>query len=274
MSWNWQRREWPKFSWRPERLAAAEHAFVAGGGVFVGSVKHLGDADKDELRVEALSAEAVTTSAIEGDILDRASVQSSIRRQLGLAADGRRVGPGEQGVAEMMVDLHRGFDAVLSDAMLFGWHQMVTNGRRDLKDIGRYRRHEDPMQIVSGPIHAPTVHFEAPPSDAVPEEMRRFVDWFNRTAPGGSEPTPALTRSGVTHLWFECVHPFEDGNGRIGRALAEKALAQGLGRPTLTALAATILARRKGYVGWHLIMRMHIPTFQSLTRAANLRMGT
>ena len=247
MVWNWQRAGWPNFSWRPERLAAAEYAFVAGGGVFLGSVKHLGDEDKDELRVEALSAEAVTTSAIEGDILDRASVQSSIRRQLGLAADRRRVGPGEEGVAEMMVDLHRGFDAPLSDDMLFGWHRMVTNVRRDLKDIGRYRRHEDPMQIVSGPIHAPAVHFEAPPSAAVPAEMARFVDWFNRTAPGGAEPLPALARSGVAHLYFESIHPFEDGNGRIGRALAEKALAQSLGRPTLTALATTILAGRKGY---------------------------
>ena len=138
--------------------------------------------------------------------------------------------------------------------MLFGWRQMVTNGRRDLKDIGRYRRHEDPMQIVSGPIHAPAVHFEAPPSDAVPEEMARFVDWFNRTAPGGAEPMPALTRSGVTHLWFECIHPFEDGNGRIGRALAEKALAQGLGGPR------SRLSRRRSSPGARATMRLSSAT--------------
>ena len=103
------------------------------------------------------------------------------------------------------------------------------------------------MEVVSGPIHAPKVHFEAAPSPKVPEEMARFVDWFNRTAPAGGEPLPALTRAGIAHLYFESIHPFEDGNGRIGRAIAEKALAQCFGQPTLTALAATILSRRKAY---------------------------
>src|SRR5712691_7436794 len=103
------------------------------------------------------------------------------------------------------------------------------------------------MEVVSGPIHEPRVHFEAPPSTKVPEEMARFLDWFNRTAPSGADSLPALTRAGIAHLYFESVHPFEDGNGRIGRAIAEKALAQGFGQPTLTALAATILVRRKTY---------------------------
>ena len=103
------------------------------------------------------------------------------------------------------------------------------------------------MQIVSGPVHAPEVHFEAPPSADVPREMSRFIDWFNRTAPDGVEPLPALTRAGIAHFYFVCIHPFEDGNGRIGRAIAEKVLAQSLGRPTLTALAATILAKRRAY---------------------------
>jgi Fic family protein len=103
------------------------------------------------------------------------------------------------------------------------------------------------MEVVSGAIGKPKVHFEAPPAAQVPKEMTRFIDWFNRTAPGGLEALPALTRAGAAHLYFESIHPFEDGNGRIGRALAEKALAQSLGQPTLTALAATILARRKSY---------------------------
>jgi Fic family protein len=199
------------------------------------------------LIIEAMSTEALTTSEIEGEILDRASVQSSIRRQLGLGADNRRVTPAEQGIAEMMVDLYRSFAEPLSDDMLFAWHRMLTSGRTDLKDIGRYRTHEEPMQVVSGAIHAPTVHFEAPPSSAMPTEMARFIDWFRRTAPDGADPLPALTRAGVAHLYFVCIHPFEDGNGRIGRAIAEKALAQSLGYPTLTALAATILIKRKAY---------------------------
>ncbi len=247
MTWNWQRADWPDFLWQRSRLARAEEQFLVGGGVFVGAVSHLDADDTDQLIVDALSVEAVTTSEIEGEILDRASVQSSIRRQLGLAADHRRVGAAEQGIAEMMVDLYRSFAGPLSDEMLFAWHRMLTGGRRDLKDIGRYRRHLEPMQIVSGPVHAPVVHFEAPPSADVPREMSRFIDWFNRTAPDGAEPLPALTRAGIAHFYFVCIHPFEDGNGRIGRAVAEKVLAQSLGRPTLTALAATILAKRRTY---------------------------
>jgi Fic family protein len=247
MTWNWQRADWPNFLWQPGRLARAEQQFLVGGGVFVGTVNHLGAADNDQLTVDALSVEAVTTSEIEGEILDRASVQSSIRRQLGLAADHRRVGAAEQGIAEMMVDLYRSFAEPLSHEMLFAWHRMLTGGRRYLKDIGRYRRHLEPMQIISGPVHAPVVHFEAPPSADVPREMSRFIDWFNQTAPDGAEPLPALTRAGIAHFYFVCIHPFEDGNGRIGRAVAEKVLAQSLGRPTLTALAATILAKRQTY---------------------------
>jgi Fic family protein len=103
------------------------------------------------------------------------------------------------------------------------------------------------MQVVSGPLHAPRIHFQAPPSSAVPGEMAGFVKWFNATSPSGNTPLPALTRAGIAHLYFECIHPFEDGNGRIGRAIAEKALAQSVGRPTLTALASTMLIRRKSY---------------------------
>lgn len=131
--------------------------------------------------------------------------------------------------------------------MLFGWHRMLMSGRRDLADVGRYRTGEEPMQVVSGTIGRSKVHFQAPPSAQVVKEMMQFIHWFNRTAPAGAEPLTAVTRAGVAHLYFECIHPFEDGNGRIGRALSEKALAQSLGQPTLTALAATILARRKSY---------------------------
>jgi Fic family protein len=247
MTWNWQRPDWPDFAWQGASLARAEARFLLGGGVFLGTVKHLDPNDTALLTVESLSTEAMTTSEIEGEILDRASVQSSIRRQLGLDTDGRRVKAAEQGIAEMMVDLHRTFAMKLSDAMLHSWHRMVTNGRRDLHDIGRYRQHTEPMQVVSGPIHAPNVHFEAPPSSDMQREMARFIDWFNRTAPDGPAPMPALTRAGIAHFYFVCIHPFEDGNGRIGRAVAEKALAQGLGRPTLMALAATILTERKEY---------------------------
>ena len=247
MEWNWQQPDWPNFAWDKARLVKAEERFLLEAGVCIGAVKHLGSEDRDQLTVDAMSREAVTTSEIEGEILNRASVQSSIRRQLGLATDKQRVAPAEQGIAEMMVDLCHSFAKPLSDDTLYAWHRMLTSGRHDLKDISRYRTDEKPMQVVSGAIYARKVHFEAPPSSVIPAEMTRFNDWFRRTAPDGAEPLPAVTRAGIAHLYFVSIHPFEDGNGRIGRAIAEKALAQNLGYPTLTALASTILIKRKAY---------------------------
>jgi Fic family protein len=247
MGWNWQKPDWPHFSWDKTRLAKAEERLLLEIGMFIGTVKHLGPEDREQLTVEAMSTEALTTSEIEGEILNRASVQSSIRKELGLVADDRRVGPAERGIAEMTVDFYRRFAEPLSDEILFASHDMLMQGRRDLRDTGLYRTGVEPMEVLSGAIHAPKVHFEAPPSSAVAREMKTFIAWFNRTAPGDGESLPALTRAGIAHLYFASIHPFEDGNGRIGRAIAEKALAQGLGQPTLIALAATILAKRKGY---------------------------
>jgi Fic family protein len=229
------------------RLAEAEQCFLLGGGVFVGAVKHLESDERDRLTIEAISTEALTTSEIEGEILDRASVQSSLRRQFGLTTDNRRVRAAEQGIAEMMVNLYRTSAEPLSENMLFAWHKMMMNGKYDLKDIGRYRTGSEPMQVVSGDISRPKVHFEAPPASRLASEMKRFITWFNQTGSGNKNSLPALTRAGIAHLYFESIHPFEDGNGRIGRAIAEKSLAQNLGQPTLIALATTILANRKSY---------------------------
>jgi Fic family protein len=242
MGWNWEQPEWPSFRWDAARLADAEAHFLVEAGVVLGTVRHLGEADREQLLVERMSGEALTTSRIEGEVLDRASVQASIQRQLGLQASQRHIAPAEQGIAEMMVDLYRSFAEPLTDETLWNWHRMLTNGRRDLKDIGRYRSSDEPMQIISGPYGAEKTHFEAPPSARVPGEMARFIRWFN-TEPG----LPALTRAGIAHLYFESIHPFEDGNGRIGRAIAEKALAQSIGKPILVALATAMLARQKSY---------------------------
>lgn len=247
MTWNWQRSNWPNFAWDTARLRRAEEQFLLGSGVFAGAIRYLDEPDREQLTIESMSTEALTTSEIEGEVLDRASVQSSIRREFGLVADDRRVKPAEQGIAQMMVNVYHRFSDPLSLEALFAWHGMLTSGRRDLKNIGRFRTDPDPMQVVSGPSYSPKVHFEAPPSGRVPKEMTRFIQWFNRTAPSGREPLPALTRAGIAHIYFESIHPFEDGNGRIGRAISEKTLAQSAGHPTLTALAATILIRRKAY---------------------------
>jgi Fic family protein len=247
MAWNWQNPDWPNFTWDRSRMSGAEEQFLVGAGVVIGTARHLEEDERNQLLVEVMSGEALTTSEIEGEILNRASVQSSVQRQLGLAADKRRATPAEQGIAEMMVDLFRSSAEPLSNEMLFRWHQMVAASRKDLIDIGRYRTGKEPMQVISGRVGAQKVHYEAPPSKRVSSEMKRFVAWFNRTTPQGAEPLSAITRAGIAHLYFESIHPFEDGNGRIGRAVAEKAMAQSFGQPLLVALATTILAHQKSY---------------------------
>ncbi|HKY62776.1 MAG TPA: Fic family protein [bacterium] len=247
MKWNWQKSSWPNFSFRQAELADLEAEFLRQSGLFQGTLRHVGDEEKSRLTVDFLSTEAVKTSEIEGEILRRDSVQSSIRRQFGIDGEALKARPAEQGIAELMVNLCQTLDQSLTHDQLFSWHRMLTQGRRDLGSIGTYRSHDEPMQIVSGPVGNPKIHFEAPPSQKVPGEMAIFLAWFNDTAPRGKAPLSALTRSGISHLHFESIHPFEDGNGRIGRAIAEKALSQALGQPSLIALSQTIEADRKAY---------------------------
>ena len=243
MEWNWQRNDWPIFTWDAPRLADAERQFLLGGGVLLGAAQHLGQDQQDDVRVEVMSSEALTTSEIEGEMLDRVSLQSFIRRRLGLSADSRRAEAREQGVAEMMVNVLQTFEPALTEEALCSWQAMVTNGRRDLADIGQCRTHAEPMQIVSARADKHIVYFEAPPSERVPLEMGRFLEWFNAT----EKTLPALTRAGMAHLYFESIHPFKDGNGRVGRAVAQKALAQGVGQPIIISLSSVLLARRREY---------------------------
>lgn len=247
MTWNWQQAGWPHFTFDPAALEPMEKQFLLHSGEFIGAFKHIGPEDCDMLRIELIGDEALKTSAIEGEILDRDSVQASLRQQFGISTDAVRIPPAERGIAEMMADLYKGFAAPLNHRTMFDWHKMVMSGTRNIAVVGSYRTQDEPMRVVSGRLDKPTVHFEAPPSARMADEMNAFVAWFNATAPGGKTPLPALTRAGIAHLHFVCVHPFEDGNGRIGRALAEKSLAQNLGQPTLIALAYTIERTRKAY---------------------------
>ena len=247
MQWSWEQKGWPCFSWNERKLKRVEALFAEGAGVVIGASKHLEPADRENLTVELMSFEAVDTSAIEGEALDRDSIRSSIRKHLGLASDRRRVGAAEAGIAEVMTDLYKGVRELLAEAPLHRWHRLITNGRTDLADVGRYRHGTDPMQIVSGPIGRRKVHFEAPPAGQVPQEMKRFWAWLAKTGPNGDEPLAPVTRAGIAHIWFESIHPYEDGNGRIGRALSEKLLAEGLPTPVFTGMAGTLLLHRKAY---------------------------
>ena len=245
MQWNWEQNSWPDFTYQDQLLRELEEQLLVGSGILSGAFKHLDEEDASHIRVEIISNEAIKTSEIEGEYLDRDSVQSSIRRHFGLQTDARQASPAEQGIADMMLDLYRRFQEPITHKQLYVWHSMLMSGRDNLTDIGRYRRNN--VQVVSGPDYNRKVQFEAPPPERVMPEMKGFITWFNSTSPNDKIVLPALTRAGVAHLHFVCIHPFEDGNGRIGRAVAEKALAQCLGKPTLIALSANIEKHRKAY---------------------------
>ncbi len=232
MKWNWQLDDWPELRYDPVRLAPFETNFLIQGGVLTGVYKHLRPGDEAQVAADMLTGSAMSTSAIEGEMLDRDSVRSSILRHLGKPTPNRRTRPLEEGTAQLTVDLQRHENAELTHETLFGWHRMLLNG-------GAYRTHTEPMQIVSGPIGRSRVHFEAPPSEAVSFEISGFLHWFNSSR----TTCPKLARAGMAHLRFESIHPFEDGNGRIGRAISEVAL----GQSRLSMLSTEIESRRSEY---------------------------
>jgi Fic family protein len=191
MPWNWQQPDWPEFTYDPAALEPLERRFLLQSGEFIGACKHIGADDQETLKIDLISDEAVKTSEIEGEFLNRDSVQSSLRHQFGLGVERPGMKPAERGISKMMVDLYRNFAAPLTDKTLFDWHGMLLGGGSSIGVIGGYRTHAEPMQVVSGPDYEHTVHFEAPPSARVPNEMKRFIAWFNDTAPGGQIQLPA-----------------------------------------------------------------------------------
>lgn len=240
MNWNWQKKQWPNFKYDENILKKYESAFLYNSGVFLGTLKHLIGEEKKLLSVEIICEEAFKTSEIEGEILNRDSLRSSIRKNFGLKTDRRKISPKEQGIAEMMLDLYQNFAEPLNHKTLFKWNSMITN-------YGNYRTSKEPMQIVSGSVYNPKVHFEAPPSDRLHQEMNVFIEWFNTTNPKGKIPLAPLAKAGIAHLYFVCIHPFEDGNGRIARALAEKSLSQCIGQASLISLSKIIEKHKKKY---------------------------
>ena len=247
--WNWQSPDWPHFTYDTGNLGDLERQFIHQTGYLTGSIKHLPDEDQAIFTVELMSDEAYKTSEIEGQYLDRDSLQSSIRKNLGLASPNIRATPAEAGMAEMMVDLFENYSNDLSDQQLFNWQAMICSGRRDLDAIGGYRSHDDPMQIISNRLDLaqPRVHFEAPASSVLGMEMTRFLTWYKESASYQSDALLPLARAGIAHFYFLCIHPFEDGNGRIARAISEKALSQGVGRAALITLSKTIEANKNDY---------------------------
>jgi Fic family protein len=246
MKWTWQLKNWPNYEFDYSELASYEIEFQRNIGKVYGSLKHFDDGNNDHLKIEILTQEALSTSEIEGELLNRDSVQSSIKRQLGLQTTRNKANANEAGIAELMVDVYTNFDQKLNKSTLCNWHRMVCNGRRDLDVIGDYRKHKEPMQIVSGNISNQKLYYEAPPSKLLNKEMDAFIKWYN-TNLKNEVACPTLVFAGITHLYFEMIHPFEDGNGRIGRALVEKAISQRINAPSLNSFAKVIETKKKKY---------------------------
>lgn len=244
MRYNWQQKEWPNFQYQTTDVEDYLFDFAKRTGRISGVLEGLSETEQTETMINLMVSEAIKTSEIEGEYLSRNDVISSIRRNLGLNPElpltkDKRA----EGVAELMLAVRNAFEKPLTSKMLFEWHAMLMKSNTQIQ-IGKWRSHEEPMQIVSGAIGREIVHFEAPLSNKVPSEMNGFVKWFNESQNVIKKP---IIRSAIAHLYFETIHPFEDGNGRIGRAVAEKAISQSIGRPVLFSLSKSIERNKKAY---------------------------
>ena len=229
----WQRPGWPKLTYDPVQTGAAVTATRRAQGSVEGRLSAIGIDERRQLEAESWAQEAVATAAIEGERIDLESVRSSVCRRLGIErAKAPRAPRSVEGLLDVMEDAVRHAGGALTDARLQSWQQaLFPTGFSGLTPIlvNAYRSHREPMQIVSGPVGREKVHYEAPPSRAVPAEMKRFLKWFNEDR----EPDP-LVRAALAHLWFETIHPFEDGNGRVGRAIVDLTLARDRGDASRT----------------------------------------
>jgi Fic family protein len=221
--------DWPHFTWSHEALARLLADVRHRQGRLIGRMEGLGFGLRSEAALQTLTQDVLKSSEIEGEILDKDQVRSSIARRLGmdigaLPPTDRHV----EGIVEMMLDATREFDKPLTVERLFDWHAaMFPTGRSGLVKItvGAWRTDAaGPMQVVSGPMGREKVHYEAPEASRLDDEMRAFLDWFNADASAYPTLEPVL-KAGLAHLWFVAIHPFDDGNGRIARAIADMALA-------------------------------------------------
>jgi len=248
MTYIHERSDWPHLRWDETRFSVRLAEVRHRQGRLVGRMESLGFRMRNETVLDTLSLEVVKSSAIEGERLDAGQVRSSIARRLGLdfgvtTAATRAV----DGVVEMMLDATRHFRLPLTAERLFGWHAALfpagRSGSRKIT-VGAWRPAEaGAMQVVSGPIGRERVHFEAPSADRLDREMNAFLDWFE-----SSDPLDPVLKAAVAHFWFVTIHPFEDGNGRIARAIAALALARADGTPErFYSMSAQIEAERHDY---------------------------
>jgi Fic family protein len=240
---------WPRFNWDSKAIAPLLSEVRLRQGLLVGKMRGYGLASRWAATLKVLTEETVKSNAIEGFKLDPENVRSSLARRLGLEIGGLTAHKDRNvdGVVEMMLDATQKFSEPLTRERLFDWHADLFPGVRTTRDkfrVGAWRDDSQaPMQVVSGPVGRHKVHYEAPAADRVENEMGRFLAWFE-----GNEQEDPLLKAAIAHLWFVTIHPFEDGNGRIGRAIAELCLARSDGSAQrFYSMSSQILEERKGY---------------------------
>jgi len=243
-----ERQDCPELHWNNETLAEVLADVRHRQGRLLGQMEALGFGLREEAVLRTLTEDVVKSSEIEGEKLDPEAVRSSIARRLGMDAGGLKAADRNvEGVVEMMLDATRNYDKPLLEERLFGWHaSLFPTGRSGMRRIrvGMWRDDKDgPMQVVSGPVGRERVHFEAPAASRLKREMKRFLDWFN----SGAKVDPVL-KAGKAHLWFVTIHPFDDGNGRIARAIADLCLARSENSSQrFYSMSAQIQEERKAY---------------------------
>ncbi|OFJ42501.1 cell filamentation protein Fic [Pseudomonas koreensis] len=249
--WIWQQPDWPNFNWQAERLAPLLRECVQMQGRLLGMAGSVGDSMSAQSELDALLQNIVTSSAIEGEQLNVGSVRSSLARRLGLEwVDRDSVSQRSEGLAQLMLDATHGFDEPLTLARLLEWHTWLFPAEEAMFSarpilVGTLRG-DEPMQVVSGRLDRPTVHFEAPPRLGLEQQIERFLSWFEASRDQVS--LDPLLRAGIAHFWFVTLHPFDDGNGRLTRTITDLALAQGEAQAIrFYAMSASILEDRAGY---------------------------
>jgi Fic family protein len=241
--------DWPTFTWDSKTLAPLLSGVRLRQGLLLGKMRGYGFTSRWTATLNVLTEETIKSSAIEGVVLDPDNVRSSLARRLKLDVGGLKTHKDRNvdGVVEMMLDATQKFSKPLTKERLFGWHAHLFPGVRTTRDkfrVGVWRDDsQGPMQVVSGPIGRHKAHYEAPKADLVEGEMGKFVGWFD-----GKEQEDPLLKAAIAHLWFVTIHPFEDGNGRIGRAVAEMCLARSDGSAQrFYSMSSQILEERKDY---------------------------
>ncbi len=246
--YNWEYKEWPNFKYTTKGAEKTLLQISRNEGKYDGIISMLPENLKSDTVIDLMVIEAIKSSEIEGEYYSRKDVLSSIRKNLGLHQKPLSLlNKDAEGISKIMVSVRNTFSKPLSKAMLCEWHKMLFTTKTNI-EVGKWRTHSEPMQIVSGVFGKQKVYFEAPPSSTMEKEMKKFIQWFNDTAPNGKHSMEnSAERAAVAHLYFESIHPFEDGNGRIGRVLAEKVLSQSMTKPALLSLSATIEKNKKEY---------------------------